>query len=62
MSFYYSWIYPEEYDFAKIQLDFYISKRNHIQNDNTLNENVKVLKLKRLNFIIDCINYSYGIF
>ena len=62
MSYYYSWMYPDEVSFAKTQLDFYISKRNHIQNDNTLNENIKILKLKRLNFIIDCINYSYSIF
>ena len=53
-------MYPDDCAFAKSQLDFYLSKRNHIQNDNTLNENVKMLKLKRLNFVIDCITYSYG--
>lgn len=53
-------MYPDEVSFAKSQLDFYVGKRNHIQNDNTLNENVKMLKLKRLNFVIDCITYSYG--
>ena len=55
-----AWMYPDAVSFAKSPLDFSLGKRNHIQNDNTLNENVKMLKLKRLNFVIDCITYSYG--
>jgi len=57
----YAWFYPDEVCFAKTQLDFYKSKKKHIEEDKSINDNTKLLKLKRINLVIDCITYSYGL-
>lgn len=57
----YNFLYPEEVVFAKSQLDFYKSKKKHIEEDNSINDNTKLLKLKRINLVIDSISYSYGL-
>lgn len=57
----YAYLYPEECAFAKSQLDFYKNKKKHIQEDNNINDNTKLLKLKRINLVIDSICYSYGL-
>ena len=57
----YAYLYPEEFSFAKSQLDFYKKKKKHIQEDSNINDNTKLLKLKRINLVIDSICYSYGL-
>lgn len=57
----YGWFYPDEVVFAKTQLDFYKLKKKHIEEDKSINDNTKLLKLKRINLVIDSICYSYGL-
>ena len=60
VSYYYQYFYEDDVKYAESQLEFYESKIKKIDNEN-INENNKVLKKKRIEFIIQCIQYSYGI-
>jgi len=59
VSYYYQYFYEDDVKYAKSQLEFYESKIKKIENEN-INENNKVLKKKRIEFIINLIKYSYG--
>ena len=56
----YNYLYPQEIDYAIDQVLFYEKKILHIQNED-INESNKLMKIKRLNLIIDCIKYKYNI-
>ena len=56
----YNYLYPDEVDYAINQIVFYENKILHIQNED-INESNKLMKIKRLTFLIDCIKYKYGI-
>jgi len=56
----YNYLYPDDFDYAVNQIIFYENKILHIQGED-INENNKLMKIKRLQFIIDCIKYKYNI-
>ena len=56
----YNYLYPDELDYAIDQVLFYEKKILHIQNED-INESNKLMKIKRLNLIIDCIKYRYNL-
>jgi len=56
----YNYFYPDEIDYAIDQVLFYEKKILHIQNED-INESNKLMKIKRLNLIIDCIKYKYNL-
>jgi len=60
VSYIYEYFYKDDVDFAKTQLEFYESKIKKIDNED-INENNKILKKKRIQFVIDLIKYSYGL-
>jgi hypothetical protein len=60
VSYIYEYLYPEDVDYAKLQLYFYNDKLRQIENEN-INDNTKALKKKRVNFVINLIKYGYGI-
>jgi len=59
VSYIYEYLYPEDVDYAKLQLYFYNDKLKKIDEEN-INDNTKELKRKRINFIINLIKYAYG--
>ena len=60
VSYIYEYLYPEDVDYAKLQLYFYNDKIKQIENEN-INDNTKALKKKRVSFIINLIKYAYGL-
>ena len=56
----YNYFYPDELDYAYNQILFYEKKILHIQNED-INDSNKLMKIKRLNLIVDCIKYKYNI-
>jgi hypothetical protein len=56
----YNYLYPDEVEYAINQIVFYEKKIYAIQNED-INESNKLMKIKRLQFIIDCIKYKYNI-
>ena len=56
----YNYFYPHEIEYAIDQVLFYEKKILHIQNED-INESNKLMKIKRLNLIIDCIKYKYNL-
>ena len=56
----YNYLYPDDYDYAINQIIFYENKILHIQNED-INENNKLMRIKRLQFIIDSVKYKYNI-
>ena len=59
VSYIYEYLYPEDVDYAKLQLYFYNDKLKKIDEEN-INDNTKELKRKRINFVINLIKYAYG--
>ena len=58
-TYFYQYFYEEDVKFAESQLEFYKSKILKIEKED-INENNKLLKKKRIQFVIDCIKYSYS--
>ena len=56
----YNYLYPDDFDYAVNQILFYEKKILNIQNED-INDSNKLMKIKRLEFIIDCIKYKYNI-
>lgn len=56
----YNYLYPDEVDYAINQIVFYENKIYAIQNED-INESNKLMKIKRLQFIINCIKYRYNL-
>lgn len=56
----YNYLYPDELDYAIDQVLLYEKKILHIQGED-INESNKLMKIKRLNLIIDCIKYRYNL-
>jgi len=56
----YNYLYPDELDYAIDQVLLYEKKILHIQGED-INESNKLMKIKRLNLIINCIKYKYNI-
>ena len=56
----YNYLYPDDYEYAINQIVFYENKILHIQGED-INESNKLMKIKRIQLIIDCIKYKYGI-
>jgi len=56
----YNYLYPDDYDYALNQIIFYENKILHIHGED-INENNKLMKTKRLQFLINCIKYKYNI-
>ena len=56
----YNYLYPDEIEYAINQIVFYEKKIYAIQNED-INESNKLMKIKRIQFIIDCIKYKYNI-
>lgn len=56
----YNYLYPDDYEYAINQVIFYEKKIYAIQNED-INESNKLMKIKRLEFIIKCIKTSYGL-
>ena len=46
VSYIYEYLYPEDVDYAKLQLYFYNDKLRQIENEN-INDNTKALKKKK---------------
>jgi len=59
-TYFYHYFYDEDVKFAESQLKFYESKILKIENED-INESNKLMKKKRIQFVIDCIKYSYGL-
>jgi len=59
-TYFYQYFYNEDVKFAESQLEFYVNKLMKID-DEDINENNKLLKKKKIQFVIDCIKYSYGL-
>jgi hypothetical protein len=56
----YNYLYPDDYDYAINQIVFYENKILHIQGED-INENNKLMRIKKFEFVIDCIKYKYNI-
>lgn len=56
----YNYLYPDEVEYAINQIVFYENKIYAIQNED-INESNKLMKIKRLQFIINCIKYRYNL-
>ena len=56
----YAYLYPDDYEYAVNQVIFYENKILYIQGED-INESNKLMKIKRLTFLIDCIKYKYNI-
>jgi len=56
----YSYLYNDDVIYAKEQLKFYEDKLKNIDNLE-INDCNKSLRRKRLEFMIYCIKYSYGL-
>lgn len=59
-TYFYEYFYYDDVKFAELQLKFYESKILKIDKED-INESNKLLKKKRIQFVIDCIKYSYGL-
>lgn len=59
-TYFYQYFYNDDLKFAESQLEFYVNKLMKID-DEDINENNKLLKKKKIQFVIDCIKYSYGL-
>ncbi len=59
-TYFYKYFYEDDLKFAESQLEFYESKIIKIDKED-INENNKLMKKKRIQFVINCIKYSYGI-
>ena len=59
-TYLYSYFYEDDVKFAESQLEFYESKILKIEKED-INENNKLMKKKRVQFVIDYIKYSYGL-
>jgi len=55
-----NYLYPDDYDYAVNQIVFYENKILHIQGED-INENNKLMRIKKFEFVIDCIKYKYNI-
>jgi|TARA_R110002020_G_scaffold153514_2_gene332908 hypothetical protein len=55
-----NYLYPDDYDYAVNQIIFYENKILHIQGED-INENNKLMRIKKFEFVIDCIKYKYNI-
>jgi len=55
-----NYLYPDDYDYAVNQIVFYENKIIHIQGED-INENNKLMRIKKFEFVIDCIKYKYNI-
>lgn len=55
-----NYFYRDDYEYAINQIVFYENKILHIQGED-INESNKLMKIKRIQFIIDCIKYKYNI-
>jgi hypothetical protein len=56
----YNYLYPDEIEYAINLIISQEKKILSIQNEE-INESNKLMKIKRLTFLIDCIKYKYGI-
>jgi len=56
----YNYLYPDDYEYAISQIVFYENKILHIQGED-INENNKLMRIKKFEFVISCIKYKYNI-
>ena len=59
-TYFYEYFYHDDVKFAESQLEFYVNKLMKIDNED-ISEEAKSLKKKRIEFVINCIKYSYGL-
>jgi len=59
-TYIYEYLYNEDMIYAREQLKFYEDKLKNINNLD-INDCNKSLRRRRINFIIYCIKYTYGI-
>jgi len=56
----YNYFYPDDFDYAVNQILFYEKKILSIQNED-INDSNKLMKIKKFQFIIDCIKFKYNL-
>ena len=56
----YNYFYPDQLDYAVNLIIYYEQKILHIQNED-INESNKLMKIKKFQFIIDCIKFKYNL-
>lgn len=59
----FSWLYynAKELESAEKTKIFLLDKKCRIATDPNISDKLKLEKASRINFILDCINYKYGI-
>ncbi len=56
----YNYLYPDDFDYAVNQIIFLEKKILNIQSED-INESNRLMKIKKEQFLIDCIKYKYNI-
>lgn len=59
-SILYEYIFSDEVAYARSQLEFYEHKLSQIENSEC-NESNREIRRMRVNFLIYCIKYAYGL-
>jgi hypothetical protein len=59
----FNWLYynAKELETAEKNMIFYMDKKCRISSDPKISNQLKQEKIDRINFILDCIYYKYGI-
>lgn len=60
-NWYYEYFYNDEIDIAKSQIEFYENRKEFIQKKKDMALEDKLDKLKKIDFTINCIKYSYNL-
>jgi len=57
----YNYLFPDyDYNYVLDEIEFYENKINQIQNQD-INEENKLIRIKKFQFILNCIKYKYNL-
>jgi len=60
-NWYYEYFFNDELEIAKSQIEFYENRKEFIQKKKDMSITDKIDKLKKIDFTITCIKYSYNL-
>jgi len=60
-NWYYEYFFNDELEIAKSQIEFYENRKEFIQKKKDMSIADKIDKLKKIDFTITCIKYSYNL-